>query len=175
MKASAILPLMAASFLAACVSPSGHGARAAKALASVDCDLYFSTDGTPLIHITEYTITRDAKIRWVDEDWQRQWFKKRTSTRRLTREGWQKFQQTLARLDVFHWKPAYSPPHLIDDGYGWELRISDGTRSVESRGANAGPSQDNPRRTSSYSGDKKIPANSILSGALDDLWKSSLR
>jgi|ERR1043166_2372142 hypothetical protein len=175
MKTSAIILLIAASFLTACVSPSERGAGASKVLTSVDCELHFSSTGLPNIHTIEYTITRDAKIRQVDDDWERKWFKKRTSARHLTLEGWQKFQKTLARLDVYRWKPTYSPRHMIYDGYGWKFRISDGTRTVESRGGNAGPSPDNPKETASYFDDRKTSADTILSAALDDLWKSSLR
>ena len=175
MKAAAIIPLIAAAFLAACVSPSGHGSGGSKALTSVDCDLHFSSTVTPNFQSTEYTITRDAKIRKVDDDWERTWFKKRTSTRRLTLEGWQRFQQTLARLDVLHWKPGYSPRLPVLDGYSWEFRFSDDARTVDSKGGNAGPSPDNPAKTVSWFEDKKTSADSMLSRALDDLWKSSSR
>lgn len=156
-----------------CVSPRERSRTNSELLSAVDTELHFSLTGLPNVHTVEFAVTRDARITQVDEDWERLWFKKRTSTRCLTRKGWQQFLGTLARLDIHRWKPMYSPSERISDGYHWNFRISDGRRTLKSRGANAGPSPLNPKKTVTILDENKISADTILSRALRDLWKHS--
>lgn len=160
-------------FTSACAS-SSHSTGPHR-LATVDCELHFWRGTSfPPIRSVEYSISSNAVIIQTTEDDTRRWQPKRSATRHITDQGWKQCQMSLNKLDVFHWKPKYSPPHKTYDGGAWGLSVTEGKRSVNSGGANAGPSPSNPRITITGFGHIES-ADKLLRDALEELWNHSTR
>lgn len=134
-------------------------------------ELYFHSIGYPMGGSTTYLLNRDGLLTLTEQGMGQLEPYEITHRLRVIPQGWRKFLQRIAPLHIESWKPDYQPDSPILDGYAWEFRFASGGIKIHSAGENAGPDPDNPEQA--LSGFIQECADTLLSNALDALWKRS--